>query len=96
MLIRLLTVRIGKLHETDQQKQLFFGSQLYFHLFADIPDNLFFVENKERIIVHITQRIVKFNIFFVGTYPEVTGEIRMNGTTCLLPFNPHGGSENSK
>ena len=96
MPVRLLAIRIGKLHETNQQKQLFFGPQLYFHLFADIPDNLFFVEYKERIIVHITQRIVKFNIFFVGTYPKVTGEIGMNGTTCLLPFNSYGGSENSK
>ena len=96
MLIRLLTVRIGKLHETDQQKQLFFGSQLYFHLFAYIPNNLLFVQYKERIVIHIAQCVVKFNILFMGTYPEVAGEIRMNGTTCLLPFNPHGGSENSK
>ena len=66
------------------------------YMFAYIPNNLLFVNHKERIVIHIAQRVVEFNILFMGTHPEVAGEIRMNGTTCLLPFNPHGGSENSK
>ena len=96
VILRLFAVRIGKLHKADQKKQLLFRTQFHFHLLADITDNLLLVKHKERIVVHLAQRIIKFDIFFMGTYSEVTGQIRMNGTTCLLPFNPHGGSKNSK
>lgn len=90
------TVGISKLHKADQQKQLFFRPQFHFHLFTDITYNLFLVEHKERIVVHIAQRIVKFDIFFMGPHPEMAGQIRMNGTTCLLSFNTHRGSEYRK